>query len=189
MATRLIRLHECAGLSASLWFAYGINRFCYDVALIRHVMTKPAFGIFDRVRLKPACSITEVSQSHEIAHIETKAIVLFRQRTTKALIRLRSCAGWSAPLLFSYGISRFSHNVAHMTTYIRIKEFLFLPISVRSVWTRLCLWFVGSLCGCLLFMLYIRIENQEITGPCHEKPCLRGLRSGKTQTGLLSCRN
>ena len=27
-----------------------------------------------------------------------------RQRTIKALIRLRGCAGWSAPLLFAYGI-------------------------------------------------------------------------------------
>ena len=32
----------------------------------------------------------------------------------KALIRLRGCAGGSAPLLFVYGINRFSHDVAHM---------------------------------------------------------------------------
>ena len=31
-------------------------------------------------------------------------ITLARQRTTKALIRLRGCAGWSAPLLFTYDI-------------------------------------------------------------------------------------
>ena len=36
------------------------------------------------------------------------------QRTTKALIRLRGCAGWSVPLLFAYGINRFSHDVAHL---------------------------------------------------------------------------
>ena len=29
---------------------------------------------------------------------------LCKQRTTKALIRLRGCAGWSAPLLFAYDI-------------------------------------------------------------------------------------
>ena len=28
------------------------------------------------------------------------------------LIRLCGCAGWSAPLLFAYGINRFSHDVA-----------------------------------------------------------------------------
>ena len=32
------------------------------------------------------------------------------------LIRLRGCAGWSAPLLFAYGINRFSHNVAQLTS-------------------------------------------------------------------------
>ena len=31
-------------------------------------------------------------------------IILSKQRTTKALIRLRGCAGWSAPLLFTYEI-------------------------------------------------------------------------------------
>ena len=36
------------------------------------------------------------------------SIILFRQRTTKALIRLRECAGWSASLLFAY---RFCHDV------------------------------------------------------------------------------
>ena len=37
-----------------------------------------------------------------------------RQRITKALIRLHGCAGWSAPLLFTYSINRFSHYMAHM---------------------------------------------------------------------------
>ena len=32
------------------------------------------------------------------------------KRTTKML---HGCAGWSAPLLFAYGINRFSHDVAH----------------------------------------------------------------------------
>ena len=31
---------------------------------------KPVFGVFDQVRLKSACSATETSQSHEIAHIK-----------------------------------------------------------------------------------------------------------------------
>ena len=34
----------------------------------------------------------------------SKDIILSKQRTTKALIRLRGCAGWSAPLLFAYDI-------------------------------------------------------------------------------------
>ena len=40
----------------------------------------------------------------EILVTETKDITLSRQRTTKAQIRLRGCAGWSAPLLFAYDI-------------------------------------------------------------------------------------
>ena len=40
-------------------------------------------------------------------------IILSGQRTKTVLIRLHECAGWSAPLLFAYGKSRFSHDVAH----------------------------------------------------------------------------
>ena len=42
-----------------------------------------------------------------------KISLLSRQRTTKALIRLRGCADWSAPLLFIYDKNEFSHDVAH----------------------------------------------------------------------------
>ena len=67
----------------------------------------------DQGRLKQACAAREARQRLEISDIETKDIVLSRQRTTKVLIRLRGCAGWSAPLLFAYGIW-FSHDVAHL---------------------------------------------------------------------------
>ena len=33
------------------------------------------------------------------------------------LIRLHGCAGWSAPLLFTYGKNRFSHDTAHISAY------------------------------------------------------------------------
>ena len=65
---------------------------------------KPVFGVCDQVRFKPACSATDTSQSLEISAIASRGIILSRQRTTKALIRLRGCAGWSAPLLFAYCI-------------------------------------------------------------------------------------
>ena len=58
-------------------------------------------GVSDQVRLKLACSATEASMRLEILVTETRDITLSRQRTTKALIRLRGCAGWSAPLLFA----------------------------------------------------------------------------------------
>ena len=41
-------------------------------------------------------------------------IILSRKCTTKVLISLRGCAGWSAPLLFAYAIYRFSHVMAHL---------------------------------------------------------------------------
>ena len=78
------------------------------------VMRKPVFGVFDQVRFKPACSATGTSRRLVILDIETRGIKLSRKWTTKALIRLRGCAGWSAPLLFAYGKNRFSHDVAHI---------------------------------------------------------------------------
>ena len=63
---------------------------------------------------RSAQSSTEASQRLEISDIETRSIILSMQRTTKALIRLHGCTGCSAPLLFAYGINRFSHDVAHM---------------------------------------------------------------------------
>ena len=69
------------------------------------VVRKPVFGVSDQVRLKPGCAASEASL--EISDIETRDIILSRQRTTNELIRLRGCAGWSAPLLFAYSINSF----------------------------------------------------------------------------------
>ena len=63
------------------------------------VSRKPVFGVFDQVRLKPVCSATEASESHEFA---TGDVILSKQRITKTLIRLCGCADWSAVLLFAY---------------------------------------------------------------------------------------
>ena len=60
--------------------------------------------VCDQLRFKPACSATETSYNLEILDLETRDIILSQGRTTKALIRLRGCAGWSAPLLFAYDI-------------------------------------------------------------------------------------
>ena len=79
----------------SIWKAY----------IIWAMLTrKPVFRVSDQVRLKLACSATEASMRLEILVTETWDITLSRQETTKALIRLRGCAGWSAPLLFAYDI-------------------------------------------------------------------------------------
>ena len=91
------------------------NQECHQAQHnVSHVTRKSVFVVFDQVRLKPACSATEASENHEIANIETIDFILSRQRTTKALIRLRGCAGRSAPLLFAYGTNRFCHDVARV---------------------------------------------------------------------------
>ena len=69
-----------------------------------NVMRKPVFRVCDQVRLKPASSATEASWSLAISYIATTGTILSKQQTIKVLIRLRGCAGWSAPLLFTYGI-------------------------------------------------------------------------------------
>ena len=60
--------------------------------------------VSDQVRLKLACSATAANIRLEILVTETRDFTLYRQWTTKALIRLRGCAGWSVPLLFAYDI-------------------------------------------------------------------------------------
>ena len=85
------------------------------------ITRKPVFGVC-QVRHKQNCTATEARWRLEISDIETRDIILSRQWTTKVLIRLGRCAGWSAPLFFPYGINRFSHDVAHMfvhATYSR----------------------------------------------------------------------
>ena len=76
------------------------------------VKRKPVIGVCDQVRLKLACLADETSYGLEISAIASKSIILPRQWITKALIRLSGCAGWSAALLFAYGKSRFSPDVA-----------------------------------------------------------------------------
>ena len=55
-------------------------------------MRKPVFGVCDQGRLKLVCSATEARQRFGISDIGTRGTILSRQRTTKALIRLRECA-------------------------------------------------------------------------------------------------
>ena len=57
------------------------------------VTRKPVFGVCHQVRLELACAATEARYRLEILNIETRGIILSRQRTTKALIRLHGCAG------------------------------------------------------------------------------------------------
>ena len=94
------------------------NMLLLLLSLLSHVTRKPVFGVCDQGTLKPACAATEARQRLETLDIETRGIILSGQRTTKTLIRLRGCTGWSASLLFAYGINRFSHDVARCSYYL-----------------------------------------------------------------------
>ena len=65
------------------------------------VATKPVFGVSYKVRSKPECSATGTSYKVESLLVACFDMVLSKKRITKALIRLRGCAGWSALLLFA----------------------------------------------------------------------------------------
>ena len=65
------------------------------------VARKPVFGVSDKASLKQVSSATEISLKIEISPVASLHIILSKTRTTKALIRLRGCAGWSAPVLFA----------------------------------------------------------------------------------------
>ena len=65
------------------------------------VAAKPVFGVPDKERFKPACSATKTSKKVEILPVASLDVILSKKRKTKALIRLREWAGWSAPVLFA----------------------------------------------------------------------------------------
>ena len=62
---------------------------------------KPAFGFSAEASFKPVSSATETSQKIEISSVASVHMILSKKRITKALIRLRGCAGWSVPVLFA----------------------------------------------------------------------------------------
>ena len=65
------------------------------------VARKPVFGVSNKASFKPFSSATETSQKIEISPVASLHMIRFKKRITKALIRLRGCAGWSAPVLFA----------------------------------------------------------------------------------------
>ena len=60
---------------------------------------------------------------------------LSEKRITKMLIRLHGCAGWSASLLFTYGISKFCHGWAHSSSKPRWKRINF-AIKLKFLFVR-----------------------------------------------------
>ena len=98
------------------------RRTCYFVGFVTRRLIQASLwenvssGVSDQVRLKLACSATETSMRLETLVTECRNITLSRQRTTKVLIRLHGCAGWSAPLLFVYDIKHFLWHSSYVFT-------------------------------------------------------------------------
>ena len=96
---RLIRLRGSPGWSESLLGAQVILLvLSCNGSYISDVRKKLVFGVCDQLRLKPACSATETSLFLDISAIASRGtcLILSKQRTTKALIRLCRCACWSS---------------------------------------------------------------------------------------------
>ena len=71
------------------------------------------FSVSDHARLKPTYSVTEISWDAEILRGASLSIKLSWERTTKPLIRLCGCVGWSSPLMFACSYVRFSLDMLH----------------------------------------------------------------------------
>ena len=100
--------------------------------------------VCDQVRLKPVCSATETSKRLETLGLATVGIILSKEWTNKLLTRLCGCTVWSEPLLITYCINRFSHEVAHlipnMVTFMKFNPNW--PFSgVVQDWRSMCVLF------------------------------------------------
>ena len=78
------------------------------------VARKHVFGVSVKACFKPVSSATETSYKTEISLEASLDMTLSKKRITKALISLRGCAGWSAPVLFVNPEDRFSRVEVHI---------------------------------------------------------------------------
>ena len=104
MSMKALNLREQSAYG--LGFQYGIwasssENETYHMSISRENVSS---GIFDQVTFKPSCSATEASENLDSLDIARIHIRPSKQWSTKVLFRLHGCAGWSAPLLFAYGI-------------------------------------------------------------------------------------
>ena len=63
--------------------------------------TKSVFGVPDKVRFKLPAQLQRLARKMIFFSVASLAMVLSKTQIAKALIRLRGCAGWSAPVLLA----------------------------------------------------------------------------------------
>ena len=89
-------------------------------------------------------------------------ILLSRQRTTKALIRLSRCAGWSVPLLFADGINRFSHDVALLEVHLNFQDVgIRFTAKTSNVWAKITDYWCYRLYSVLSLTLQLERHSRE----------------------------
>ena len=106
--------HEIISVAVSLpsWLPSCLQNY------LSLVTRKPFFGISDQVRLKPAYSATERLTTVVIWKFVFSKYRHLYYLGSEQQRRWSDCAdAWSAPLLFAYGINRFSHDVAHFRSW------------------------------------------------------------------------
>ena len=72
-------------------------------------------------------------------------MILFKKRITQALIRLRGCAGWSAPVLFATPEDRFSHVEAQSCIMEKYNHIAECNVFISLI-KKIALTFSGSFC-------------------------------------------
>ena len=109
----ILNKYTCSNKHTQFQLYCNIN-FRVPIDQMSLVVTKPVFGVSDKARLKPVSSATETSQKIENSVVASLDMIFSNKLITKALNRLRGCAGWSAPLLFANTEDRFSRIHAQM---------------------------------------------------------------------------
>ena len=107
---------------------------------------KPVFRVSVKARFKPVSLATETILKIGFSPGASLHMKFSKKRITKALIRLRGCAGWSAPVLFATPEDRFSHDEAHLSSNSSVEKMLKCTIYNKKSMKRTCeSWVVGIL--------------------------------------------
>ena len=99
------------------------------------IARKPVFGVSAKASFKPVSSATETSKKTEISPVASLHIILSKKRITKALIRLRGCAGWSAPVLFANSRRQVFSRRGPFNGEIELT--VCLLVSPQTVWAKI----------------------------------------------------
>ena len=125
----------------SMFHCLGCKRTCVVQNIWASSWESVSSRVSDQVGLKLACSATEASMKLDILVAESRDITLSRQRTIKALIRQRRCAGWTVPLLFAYDIRHVFSRPGSIIQNVKIpshcQKFQFMRLINRELFYNL----------------------------------------------------